>query len=44
MNIKKNAAAFFVKRIVFNEFDKIIEYAETYFNKDWYSVSVNIKI
>lgn len=44
MNIKKNAATFFVKRIVFNEFDKIIEYAETYFNKDWYSVTVNIKI
>lgn len=44
MNIKKNTGTFFVKRIAFNEFDKIIEYAETYFNKDWYSVTVNIKI
>lgn len=44
MNIKKNTGAFFVKRIAFNEFDKVIEYAETYFNKDWYSVTVNIKI
>lgn len=44
MNIKKNTDTFFVKRITFNEFDKIIEYAETYFNKDWYSVTVNIKI
>ena len=24
--------------------DEIIEYAETYFNKDWYSVTVNIKM
>lgn len=44
MNIKKNTDAFFIKRIAFSEFDKIIEYAETYFNKDWYSVTVNIKI
>lgn len=44
MNIKRNACTFFVKRIAFDESDKIIEYAETYFNKDWYSVKVNIKI
>ncbi|MGF7059887.1 GntR family transcriptional regulator [Brassicibacter mesophilus] len=44
MNIKKNTDTFFVKRIAFNEFDEIIEYAETYFNKDWYSVTVNIKV
>jgi len=44
MSIKKNADTFFVKRITFNEFDKVIEYAETYFNKEWYSVTVNIKI
>ena len=44
MNIKKNSDTFFVKRIAFDELDKIIEYAETYFNKDWYSVTVNIKI
>ncbi len=44
MNIKKNTDTFFVKRIAFNESDKVIEYAETYFNKEWYSVTVNIKV
>jgi len=44
MNIKKNSDAFFVKRRAFDEVDKVIEYAETYFNKDWYSVTINIKI
>jgi DNA-binding GntR family transcriptional regulator len=44
MNIKKGTDTFFVKRIAFDELDKVIEYAETYFNKDWYSVTVNIKI
>lgn len=44
MKIKKNSDTFFVKRKAFDEVDKIIEYAETYFNKDWYSVTVNIKV
>lgn len=44
MNIKRNTGTFFVKRIAFDEQDRVIEYAETYFNKDWYSVTVNIKI
>lgn len=44
MNIKKNSDAFFVKRRAFDEMDQVIEYAETYFNKDWYSVTINIKI
>ena len=44
MNIKKSTDTFFVKRIAFNELDEIIEYAETYFNKDWHSVTVNIKV
>ncbi len=44
MKIKKNTDTFFVKRIAFDSLDKILEYAETYFNKDWYSVTVNIKI
>ena len=44
MNIRKNAATFFVKRLTFDQRDEIIEYAETYFNKDWYSVTVNIKM
>jgi Transcriptional regulators len=44
MNIKKNSDTFFVKRIAYDGLDKIIEYSETNFNKDWYSVTVNIKI
>lgn len=44
MNVKKNSDAFFVKRKAYDEHDKIIEYCETYFNKDWYSVTINIKI
>ncbi|MDF2655147.1 MAG: hypothetical protein K0R19_1621 [Bacillota bacterium] len=44
MNMKKNTDTFFVKRLAFDEFDKVIEYAETHFNKDWYSVTINIKI
>lgn len=44
MNIRKNTATFFVKRLTFDQRDEIIEYAETYFNKDWYSVTVNIKM
>ena len=44
MKIKKNTATFFVKRVAVDESEKIIEYAETYFNKDWYSVTINIKI
>lgn len=44
MKIKRNTCTFFVKRIAIDEADKVIEYAETYFNKDWYSVNVNIKI
>lgn len=44
MKIKKNTDTFFVKRIAFDELDNVLEYAETYFNKDWYSVTVNIKI
>lgn len=44
MNVKKNSDTFFVKRKAYDELDNIIEYSETYFNKDWYSVTVNIKI
>jgi GntR family transcriptional regulator len=44
MNIKKSSDTFFVKRIMYDMSDKVIEYAETFFNKDWYSVTVNIKI
>lgn len=44
MNIRRNTATFFVKRLTFDQRDEILEYAETYFNKDWYSVTVNIKM
>ncbi|MBF4692079.1 GntR family transcriptional regulator [Fusibacter ferrireducens] len=44
MNIKKNTDTFFVKRSTVDEAGKIIEYAETYFNKDWYSVTVEVKM
>ncbi len=44
MNIKKNSDTFFVKRTTVDESGKVIEYAETYFNKDWYSVTVEVKI
>ena len=43
MNVPNNYPCFFVKRSSFNEQDEMVEYAETYFNKDWYSVTVNIK-
>lgn len=44
MNIKKNSDTFFVKRTTVDGSGKVIEYAETYFNKDWYSVTVEVKI
>jgi DNA-binding GntR family transcriptional regulator len=44
MNIKKNSDTFFVKRNTVDESGKLIEYAETYFNKDWYSVTVEVNI
>ncbi|GAU78859.1 GntR family transcriptional regulator [Fusibacter sp. 3D3] len=44
MNIKKNTDTFFVKRTTVDAAGKIIEYAETYFNKDWYSVTVEVKM
>ncbi len=44
MNLKKGTDTFFVKRTTVGESGKIIEYAETYFNKDWYSVTVEVKM
>ena len=43
MNVKKGYNSFFVKRTTFDELNEIVEYAETYFNHDFYSVTVNIK-
>ena len=34
---------FFVRRTAFDDENNVIEYAESYFNKDWYSVTVNIR-
>lgn len=44
MNIKKGSSTFFVKRLAFDELDQVVEYSETYFNKNSYSVTVNIKL
>lgn len=43
MNVKNGYPSFFVKRYTYDDLDNIVEYAETYFNSEWYSVSVNIK-
>lgn len=44
MGIPKGNSAFFIKRTAYNDEDKVVEYSETYFHKDWYSVNVTIKI
>ncbi len=44
LDVKKGDSSFFVKRIAMDEDNVVLEYGETYFNKDWYSVTVNIKI
>ncbi len=43
MKLKKGDATFFAKRTAFDELNQIVEYSETYFNKNLYSVDVNIK-
>jgi GntR family transcriptional regulator len=43
LDVKKNYPSFFVKRTTFDSNNNIIEYAETYFNKDFYSTTVNIR-
>ena len=44
MRIPKGNAAFFIKRTAYNDEDQVVEYSETYFHRDWYSVNVTIKI
>ena len=44
LDVKKGDSSFFVKRVAMDRMNSILEYGETYFNKDWYSVTVNIKI
>jgi len=43
MKIIKGGATFFAKRTAFDDLNQIVEYSETYFNKNLYSVDVNIK-
>lgn len=43
LKVKRGYPSFFVRRTTFDAWNNIIEYAETYFNKEWYSVTVNIK-
>lgn len=43
MNVKQGYPAFFIRRTAYDNQDNILEYSETYFNSDWYSVTVNIK-
>lgn len=42
MLLKKGDDSFFTKRIGYDDYDNPIEYSETYFNKDNYSVTVTI--
>lgn len=44
MKLKKGSMQFFVKRIAYDEQDRVVEYAETYFNREWHSVTVHVKI
>lgn len=43
MNVKKREAMFSVNRIAYDEKDNLIEYSESYFNKEGYSITVMIK-
>lgn len=43
LNVAPGYPSFFVRRTTFDGDNNVIEYAESYFNKDWYSVTVNIR-
>ena len=43
LGVGRGYPCFFVRRTAFGDDNSIIEYAESYFNKDWYSVTVNIR-
>lgn len=43
LGVERGYPCFFVRRTTFNEDNVIVEYAESCFNKDWYSVTVNIR-
>lgn len=42
LKLKIGDPTFFTKRVAYDELDNAIEYGETYFVKDWYSVTVTI--
>lgn len=42
MGVEVGYFCFFVRRTTFTEDNQIVEYSESYFNRDWYSVTVNI--
>lgn len=42
MGLPKGTHSFFTKRIGYDDYDNPVEYSETYFNKDLYSVTVTI--
>lgn len=42
LKLKIGDPTFFTKRVAYDELDNAIEYCETYFVKDWYSVTVTI--
>lgn len=43
LGVGEDYPSFFVRRTTFDQDNVAVEYSETYFNKDWYSVTVNIR-
>lgn len=43
LGVEADYPSFFVRRTSFDGDNVTVEYGETYFNKDWYSVTINIK-
>lgn len=43
LGVEPGYPSFFVRRTTYDENNSVIEYSESYFNKDWYSVTVNIR-
>lgn len=43
LGVEKGYPCFYVRRTTFDEDNRIIEYSESCFNKDWYSVTDNIR-
>lgn len=43
LEVERGYPCFFVRRTAFDADNAAIEYSESFFNKDWYSVTVNIR-